>query len=131
MKKTPSAQFLFKNINQKSRKNWYQTFLFLSNITEFLYFVPNISSGIVDYSLVNCCWRLSITRVLGCTCMSHKYACLVLYMTFVNICHSSSCICTTYVLLTISNMHQQVTIDLLYSLLIFYHHAVQYFNSYT
>ena len=48
----PSAQFLFKkfdfdNSNQKLRKNGYQNFLFLSNITGFLYFIRNILSEIV------------------------------------------------------------------------------------
>ena len=48
----PSALSLFEKFdfgssNQKSRKNGYQTFLFLYNITGFLYFVPNILSRIV------------------------------------------------------------------------------------
>ena len=52
METKPSAQSLFKkfdigNSNQKSGKNGYQTLLFLSNIAGFLYFVPNILSGIV------------------------------------------------------------------------------------
>ena len=34
---------------KKTRKNKYQTFLFLSSFTGLLYFVPNILSGIVDY----------------------------------------------------------------------------------
>ena len=48
----PSTQSLinkfdFGNSNQKSRKDGYQTSLFLSNITGFLNFIPNILSGIV------------------------------------------------------------------------------------
>ena len=48
----PSAHSFFKklnfgNSNQKSRKNLYQTFLFLPNITGILYFNPNILSEIV------------------------------------------------------------------------------------
>ena len=54
METKSSAQSLFKKFNfgsssQKSRKNAYQAFLFLSNITGFLYFVPDILSRIVDY----------------------------------------------------------------------------------
>ena len=50
--KKPSAQsllkkFYFCNNKQKSRKNGYQAFLFLSNITGFLYFASNILSGIL------------------------------------------------------------------------------------
>ena len=43
----PFKKFDFDNSSQKSRKNRYQTFLFLSNFTRFLYFVPNILSGFV------------------------------------------------------------------------------------
>ena len=54
----PSALSLFEkfdfgNSNQKSRKNGYQTFLFLYNITGFLYFVPNILSRIVGILMQN------------------------------------------------------------------------------
>ena len=47
----PVTQSLFKkfdfgNSSQKSRKNKYQTFLFLSIITGFVYSVPNTLSGI-------------------------------------------------------------------------------------
>ena len=46
-----SAQSPFQKLNYgnsiKKRKSKYQTFLFLSSFTGFLYFVPNILSRIV------------------------------------------------------------------------------------
>ena len=62
METKPSAQSLFKifefrNSSKKWRKNGYQTFLFLSNTTGFLYFVPNILSGIVvNYKYIKKCF---------------------------------------------------------------------------
>ena len=64
----------------------------------------------LDYSLINCCWRLSIARVLGCTYMSDKEICTFCFIYDIyniNLYHSSCGICTTYVLLTINNIHQQ------------------------
>ena len=51
VKTKPSAQSLFfglfsGNSNRKSPKNGYQTFPLLSNITGFLYFVPNFCPGL-------------------------------------------------------------------------------------
>ena len=48
----PSSQFPFKNLDfantsSKTRKNRFQTFLFLSSFTGLLHLVPNILSGIV------------------------------------------------------------------------------------
>ena len=44
---SPFQKLNFGNSSQKVRKSWYQTFLFLSSFTGFLYFVPNILPRIV------------------------------------------------------------------------------------
>ena len=50
----------FGNSSQKRCKSRYQTFLFLSSFTGFLYFIPNILSRIVDIFSANrgTCYRL-------------------------------------------------------------------------
>ena len=45
---SPFQKLDFGNSSQKTRKIRYQTFLFLSGFTGFLYFVPNILPRIVD-----------------------------------------------------------------------------------
>ena len=44
--KSPFQKLNFDNSSQKVRKSRYLSFLTLSNITEFLYIVPNILLGI-------------------------------------------------------------------------------------
>ena len=64
----------------------------------------------LDYSLINCCWRLSIARVLGWTYMSDKEtctSCFIYDIYNINLYHSSCGICTTYILPTINNIYQQ------------------------
>ena len=43
---SPFQKLNFHNSSQKTRKSTYQTFLALPNFIRFLYFIPNILSGI-------------------------------------------------------------------------------------
>ena len=61
---SPFLKLSFGNSSQKTRKSRYQTFLFLTSFTGFLYFIPNILSGIVWANKVLVSARPSLLQTL-------------------------------------------------------------------